>query len=123
MPPSAQFALRAEGAGQVQVGSSLRASDNASLRVLSVGDGTVVQPLLAQVYSYSAADAAAANVTVEIKITADTCGRTLPAETLLARGGKVTLSRLSVAMPLCGTSGDILVLKNLLSDMTLAAPR
>lgn len=123
MPYSAQFALRAEGLGQAHVGSSLRASDNASLRVLSVGDATVAQPLLAQVYSYGAADPAPANVTVEIKITADTCGRTLPAETLLARGGKVTLTKLSVAVPLCGTSGHILVLKNLLSDMTLAVPR
>lgn len=123
MAHAVQFALRAEGPGQVNVGSSQRPIDNAPLRVLSFGEGTVAQPLLAQVYSYAAADPVAANVTVEIKITADTCGRTLPAETLLARDGKVTLTRLAVAMPLCGTSGNILVLKNLLSDPTLAAQR
>ena len=123
MPHSVQFVLRAEDAGHLEVATSRHVHENAPVRVLTLGQGTVAQPLLAQVYSYAAADPAAADVTVEIKITADTCGRTLPAETLLARGGKVTLTKLSVAMPLCGTSGDILVLKNLLSDLTLAAPR
>jgi hypothetical protein len=122
MPPSVEFALRAEDAGKGEIGTSRNAYE-ASQNVLLLGQGVVAQPLRAQVYSYAAADAFAPNVAVDIKINADTCGRTLPAETLLARGGKVTVTKLAVAMPLCGTASDILVLKNLLSDLTLAAPR
>ncbi len=122
MGPPAQFDLRAEADGQVDVGSYGRVADALGRSIQPLGLGTVTQPLLAQVYSYPAADTAA-NLTVEVKITPDTCGRTLPVETLLARGGKVTLTKLAVAVPLCGTSGDILVLKNLLRDLTLAAPR
>ncbi len=115
------FDLRAETDGQVYIGSYGRTAD-APRSILPLGVGTVAQPMLAQVYSYPAADTAA-DLTVEVKITPDTCGRTLPVETLLARGGRVTVTKLAVAVPLCGTSGDILVLKNLLRDLTLAAPR
>jgi len=118
----AQFDLRAEADGRVDVGSYGRMADISGRSIQPLGLGTVAQPMLAQVYSYPAADMAA-NLTVEVKITPDTCGRTLPVETLLARGGRVTLTKLPVAVPLCGTSGDILVLKNLLRDLTLAAPR
>jgi hypothetical protein len=122
MPYSVDFVLRAEDLDQPDIGNSRNAYE-APPSVLSLGQGAVAQPLRAQVYSYPAADAAAANVMVEIRISAETCGRTLSAETLLARGGKVTQTKLAVAMPLCGTASDILVLKNLLSDLTLAAPR
>jgi hypothetical protein len=118
----AQFDLRAEEGGQVFVGSAARTTDNPARRILPLGNGTVAQPLLAQVYSFPADDMTA-DLSVEVKITPETCSRTLPAETLLARGGKITLTKLAVAVPLCGTSGDILVLKNLLSDLTLTVPK
>lgn len=123
MAHPAQFGLRAEEDGQVYVGSQAQSADRSSRRILTLGTGMVREPLLAQVYSFPANDLTAADLTVELKITAETCGRTLPVETLLARGGKVTATQLSVAVPLCGTSGDILVLKNLLRDLTLTAPR
>ncbi len=114
------FDLRADEGGQVYVGSpGLEAQ---SLRMATLGSAKVTQPLAAQVYSFPGADIAATDLTVEVKITPETCGRTIPMETLLARGGKVTVTQLSVSVPLCGTSGDILVLKNLLRDMTLASP-
>lgn len=122
MPHSVDFALRADDLGQSGADDPRPAYEDGPSRLQTLGQGTVAHPLRAQVYSYSAAGPAPSDVAVEIKINADTCGRTLPAEALLARGGKVTLTKLSVAMPLCGTSSDILVLKNLLSDMTLAAP-
>ncbi len=118
-----QFDLRAEDGDQVRVGSHNRNATILPRRILPLGVGTVAQPLLAQVYSFPADDILSANLTVELKITADSCSRTLPVETLLARGGKVTPTKLLVTMPLCGTAGDILVLKNLLRDLTLAAPR
>ena len=122
MAHPAQFDLRVEEGGQVYVGSYGRTAENPARRILPLGSGTVAQPLLAQVYSFPADDQAAGDLTVELKITAETCSRTLPAETLLARGGKVTSTKLAVAVPLCGTSGDILVLKNLLRDLKLAVP-
>jgi hypothetical protein len=118
----AQFDLRAEADGQVSVGSYGRTAAMPGRSIQPLGLGTVSQPMLAQVYSYPS-DSMSADLTVEIKITAETCGRTLPVETLLARDGRVSVTKLSVAVPLCGTSGDILVLKNLVRDLTLAAPR
>jgi hypothetical protein len=45
------------------------------------------------------------------------------AETRIAQGGEVTAQSAAFAVPICGTSGDILVLKNLVPATTLAAPR
>lgn len=122
IPHPAQFDLRAEEGEQVLIGSYGRMADATGRSILPLGVGTVGHPILAQVYSYPAGDEAA-DLTVEVKITPETCGKMVPMETLLANGGKVTLTKVAVSVPLCGTSGDILVLKNLLRDMTLAAPR
>ncbi|MDM7931618.1 hypothetical protein [Tabrizicola sp.] len=120
----AQFDLRAEENGQVFSGSSGgRTADGGLRKIALLGTAKVAQPLLAQVYTLPADDPSSADLTVELRITPETCGRTLPVETILARGGKVTLATLAVEVPLCGTSGDILLLKNLLRDLTLAAPR
>jgi hypothetical protein len=123
MPFPGQFDLRANEGGQVFVGSSGAVADGGLRKIVLLGTTKVTQPLLAQVYTLPADNLSLADLTAELRITAETCGRTLPIETVLAQGGKVTITTLPVAVPLCGTAGDILQLKNLLGDLKLAAPR
>ena len=115
----AQFDLRAEEDGQVFIGSVGGTGDGSHNKILPLGTAKVAQPLLAQVYTFPEASLATANLTVEVRITPETCGRSFPAETVLTRGGDVTRSTMMIAVPHCGTSGDILLLKNLLQDLTL----
>lgn len=115
-----QFDLRAEEDGQVFIGSAAIAGEGGMPKILPLGTAKVTQPVMAQVYTLSEAALATANLTVEVRITPETCGRSFPAETVLARGGTVTRSTITIAVPHCGTAGDILLLKNLLHDLTLA---
>jgi hypothetical protein len=116
-----QFDLRADVAGQVYSGRVASAARDGSRKILTLGAVDVSQPMLAQVYTFPEADPGTADLTVELRITSETCSRTFQAETILSQDGVATLNGLPIAVPLCGTSGDILVLKNLVSDPTLAA--
>jgi hypothetical protein len=84
-----------------------------------LGDATVDLPMLAEVYTFPGTGTA--EVLLEASVTPDTCGRELMGETISALGGKVSVSELTLAMPECDASGDILVLKNLVPEMKLAA--
>ncbi len=116
-----QFDLRAVEAGRLFSGSKGGQGDGAR-RIVTLGTTLVAQPVLAQVYTFPAGDADAADLSVELRITPDTCSRSFSAETVLSRGGTAVQSVVPVAVPLCGTSGDILVLKNLLPRPTLDLP-
>lgn len=87
--------------------------------VTLLGTADVDLPMLAEVYTFPARGDA--EVLVEAAVTAETCGRELLGETLTAEGGKVAVSELTLAMPECDALGDILVLKNLMPEMKLAA--
>ncbi|WP_146036531.1 hypothetical protein [Pseudotabrizicola formosa] len=86
--------------------------------VTLLGDATVDLPLQAEVYTFGAA--AKTEIVLEAAITQATCGREVLGEAILAVDGSVKISDLTLAMPDCDAVGDILVLKNLLEDMTLA---
>ncbi|MBN2630541.1 MAG: hypothetical protein JXR75_08375 [Rhodobacteraceae bacterium] len=87
--------------------------------VLTVlGDASTALPLLAEVYTFG--PDANAEIVVEAAVTEDTCGREILGETILAGGGSVAITDLTLAMPGCDAVGDILVLKNLAQNMTLA---
>ena len=86
-----------------------------------LGDESVDLSLLAQVYTFPAAAGQPADVVVEAAVTATTCGRELLGETLLSTGGQATVTDLTIAMPDCTATGDILVLRNLLPALTVAA--
>lgn len=87
--------------------------------VTLLGDPSVDLPMLAEVYTFPLTGSA--KVLVEAAVTPETCGRELLGETLSAMGGKVSVAELTLAMPECDAAGDILVLKNLVPEMTLAA--
>ena len=103
LPYPAQFDLTAQAGGQV----------------LTLGSSRVAQPLLAQVFS-APVTASHPDLTVALRVTAELCGRTIAAETVLSRGGSAAHRITDVVIPLCDTSDDILLLKNLAPDLTLA---
>ncbi|MGB8813196.1 MAG: hypothetical protein WCC57_08420 [Paracoccaceae bacterium] len=86
-----------------------------------IGREQVDLPMLAEVYTYPAAVDAKVEMVVEAAVTPKTCGRELLGETLTSFGGEVIVTDLTVAMPDCEAAGDILVLKNLVPDMKIAA--
>jgi hypothetical protein len=110
------------GAGHVSAADAGRpvagSQDRGFLTLL--GDDTVDQPMLAEVYTYPDGSRDVP-VVVEAAITEKTCGQDLLGETLNVVGGAVALSDLSVTMPGCDAAGDFLLLKNLVPDMTLAS--
>jgi len=107
------FTLRAIEGGQ---------GDDLAGKILSLGLASVQDPLLAQVYTYPPGDSQAVDLAVELRVAQTICGQTLAAQTLTSARGQVHLTEFPVAMPLCGSPGDILVLKNLAPDLTLATP-
>lgn len=87
--------------------------------VLLLGDSTTALPLLAEVFTFDREESA--EIVLESAVTEATCGRDLLAETILAEQGQVTVAELTLAMPECDALGDIVVLRNLAPEMTVAA--
>lgn len=86
-----------------------------------LGDPNVDLPMMAEIYTFPAGIAANADIIVEAAVTDATCGRELLGETIMTLAGDVYITDLTLAMPDCEAVGDILVLKNLLTDLTIAA--
>ena len=86
-----------------------------------LGDATVEVPLLAQVYTFPTQKGQSAEVVFEAAVTEATCGNDLLGETISSRADKVVITDLTLTMPECSGIGDFLVLKNLASDMKIAA--
>jgi hypothetical protein len=117
----AELELRVTDGDKVLVGSDLAIAADAH-RVIALGSASVQSPVLARVYSVPGTDFGAADITGELRITPASCGQTLRMETVLSTAGTVTAEERSIAVPLCGTSGDILVLKNLAPALKLTTP-
>ncbi len=114
-----EFELRAEEGGTFYSGNGGGVGQPGSGRILTLGSASVAQPIIAQVFTSAGTDMASARLSVEGRINARTCSRSFVAETQLSQGGSATTTTVPIAIPLCGTSGDILVLKNLVPDPTL----
>lgn len=121
-PFPVRFELRAKEGDTIHVGGAIMSGQVTSGRIVTLGSDDVAQPLLAQVYTFPGIDLASSKLSAEIRITDQTCSRSFLAETRISQGGAVTAQTLPIAVPMCGTSGDILVLKNLVPAPTLAAP-
>ncbi len=85
-----------------------------------LGDASVDNPMMAQIYTYPMDPTATTDVVVEAVVTPATCGHDLLGETLMSARGVATATDLTLAMPDCGGIGDFLVLKNLATDMKIA---
>jgi hypothetical protein len=116
-----ELELRVIDGEKVLVGSNVASSGDMQ-RVLALGAASVQSPVLARVYTVPGTDLGDAEITGELRITPTSCGRTLRVETIYSAAGMVTREERQIAVPLCGTSGDILVLKNLAPAMNVTAP-
>jgi hypothetical protein len=122
VPYPVHFELRAKEGETIHVGGAKMPGQVTSGRIVTLGSDAVAQPLLAQVYTFPGIDLASSKLSVEIRITDLTCSRSFVAETRISQGGAVTAQAVPISVPMCGTAGDILLLKNLVPDPTLAAP-
>lgn len=84
-----------------------------------LGDASVDLPLLAEVYTFGPTPQI--ELVLEAAVSEGTCGREILGEAILARGGSVEISDVTLAMPDCDAVGDILVLKNIAEAMRLVA--
>ncbi|MFN5999666.1 MAG: hypothetical protein ACK47C_13305 [Paracoccaceae bacterium] len=118
----AEVELRVTDGEKVLIGTAPRIGQD-DQRVISLGSPDVQLPLMARVYSVPGKGFGQAKLTGELRITPASCGRTLRLETVQSAGGVTKAEERAVAVPLCGTAGDILLLKNLAPALTLAAPK
>lgn len=90
----------------------------------ALGEPLVLLPMLAQVYTFPSAHSprqGAVRLSIEAAVTATTCGHDMLGETLEARAGMpVKVVDLTLAMPGCESTGDYVVMNNLLPDLTIA---
>ncbi|WP_295072115.1 hypothetical protein [Tabrizicola sp.] len=115
-----ELELRVTDGDRVLIGSSAVAGSEQG--VIALGQEDLPSPVLARVYSVPGKDFGSADITGELRITPATCGRTLRVETVHSAGGVAVTAEQTIAVPLCGTVGDILVLKNLAPALKLAVP-
>jgi hypothetical protein len=112
--------LRVTDGNKVLVGSA--ATAGIEQRVMALGQSNLPSAVLAQVYSVPGRELGDADITAELRITPANCGRTVRVDMVHSVGGLATQSEQTISVPLCGTAGDILVLKNLAPALKLAAP-
>lgn len=90
-------------------------------QLISLGHPGALMPMRAEVYSFPMDQNLLAEAVIEAEVTEATCGREMLGETLSLSHGRITRTDLHLSMPGCEAIGDILVLKNLVPEMTLAA--
>jgi hypothetical protein len=120
--PPADLELRVTDGYKVLVGNSTPMPGEEQ-RVIALGQESMQSPVLARVYSVPGTDLGQVDITGELRITPASCGRTLRLETVYSSGGVATHAERAISVPLCGTAGDILLLKNLGAPLKLAAPK
>ena len=93
--------------------------------LLSLGDTSVENALMAEVYTYPAGMKAAGGdvaFVVEAEITSENCDGELSAQGIQVEPtGDVSAVDLIFAMPGCDSIGDVLVLQDMFQDLTLAS--
>ena len=90
-----------------------------------LGNPDLPEPVLAEIYTYPSVMTARGgdvSLSVEAEITSRNCGRMVTAQTIQVRPMQAASKNvLSMTMPDCEATGEFLVLKNLLEDLTLAS--
>ncbi len=115
------FDLRISEDDRVYVGTHEARNSAGGQKIRSFGDPLVDEPMFAEVYTYPADPDTKVEIVVEVAVTAQICGRSISAETILSSSGIVDVSTVPVSIPACDASGDILLLKNLAPAMKIAA--
>lgn len=93
--------------------------------LVQLGDGQGLNPFKAEVYTYPSGNSQQSgqvSFSIETPVTEVNCGTEVAAQTIQASpGADLFALDLSMAIPACESVGEILVLKNMLLDLTLAA--
>jgi hypothetical protein len=93
--------------------------------LMRLGDGLGLNPQMAEVYTFPSATTQQSGqvaFTIETPVTDATCGRDLAAQTIqVSPGAEPFAFDLTMAVPGCDFVGEILVLKDMIYDLTLAA--
>jgi hypothetical protein len=93
--------------------------------LVRLGDGSVGDGLMAEVYTFpSGMTGTAPNVILaaEAEITLGNCGQELNAQSIqVSPSGETAALDLTMIMPECDTVGDFLILQNMFEDLTIAA--
>lgn len=122
-----EFGADYGGVGHVSAGSA--STIEAATRgeggfLVTLGSPELENPLVAQVYSFPAGTAnrdGEIEMSVEIEVTAQNCGRDIEAQSLqVEQGAAPKVQNLDMSMPDCDAIGDFLVLKNLVNDLKVA---
>ena len=92
--------------------------------LMALGDGRVESPRFAQVYTFPATKTPQSGkvlLTLEAEVTEANCATDVEAQTLErhAAEGSVKILDLTLSVPACEAVGDFLVLRNILSDLTV----
>ncbi|MEL6101500.1 MAG: hypothetical protein AAFV87_04235 [Pseudomonadota bacterium] len=99
-------------------------ADGVNGLVLRLGDNTLSDPMIADVYTYPAARSAKTGtieLQVKANVTEESCGRDFRASALeMAEGGAIFSRDLSLTMPGCEAVGQSIVLNNLVSNLKVA---
>jgi len=95
--------------------------------MMRLGDPAAVNPLMAEVYSFPSGQAPRDGtivLSVEAEVTPANCGRDIAAQSLqIAPGTTPEALDLTMAMPGCDATGELLVLHGMLHDVQLVASR
>jgi hypothetical protein len=87
-----------------------------------LGDPSMTEPRLAQVYSFPRSLPEAPNIFVDIAVTDGTCGEPVTANGhRIAEGGRIDTYPITLVMPGCDAVGDYLVLQNVFETPRLVA--
>ena len=106
-------------------GDRVNAASGGSGFLTHLGNGNTTAGFFADVYTFptglSAKDGSIA-LSVEVEVTAMTCGRAIKAQTMQVNpSNRPTTQSLVMTMPGCDAIGDFLVLNNMFEDLTLAS--
>jgi hypothetical protein len=93
--------------------------------LMRLGDGAGLNPQMAEVYTFPSAGTRTSGqvvFSVETPVTDETCGRDLAAQTIqVSPGAEPFAFDLTLAVPDCDFTGEILVLRDMILDLTVAA--
>lgn len=127
----AGFELHARGSGTDHLSAEhvsqapALTEDGTSGFMMMLGDAASASSYMAQVYTYPSGYSGLSGdvqVTVEAHVTAANCGRTFEGHTLQVGLGDAAVARdLEMTLSGCDAIGDVLVLNNIMRDLTLAS--
>lgn len=119
-----QIHAREFGAGYGQAGHVWAGTPRAEGTLVRLGDTTVAEAFVAEVYTFprtAASRDGVVDLSIEAEVTAANCGREIAAQSLEITEDGIKTQDLTLAVPDCDAMGDFLVLNNLVPDLKVAS--